>query len=275
VKLNLNNMVKYHRGDRAEIKSLSAGFVVRWLLALSLFGVMGLGLSIGSAKLLDPQILPFKVVRIEGDFKYLDRHELEQVVGAEIRGGFFTVNVDAVRAKALQLPWVAEAAVRRVWPDTLLIKVVEQIPLARWGGKLLVNQNAELFQSTGQKMPADLPQLIGPEGTEIEVVTNYRVVRSVFEPLGLRVIKLQLDPRRAWTLGFSDGSSIRVGNRDVKQRMARFSRLYPRLKAAGLGQLKQVDLRYTNGLVVHWDQSEMKSQAAQSVDKSTKSKELG
>ncbi|VAX08768.1 Cell division protein FtsQ [hydrothermal vent metagenome] len=275
MKVSLNNPAGHGQVGKVEDKPISSGTVMRWLLACSMFGLIGLGLVAGSAKLLDPQVMPFKVVRIEGEFKYLNRHELEQAIGAEISGGFFSVDVAALRTRALQLPWVAKVAVRRVWPDTLLIQVVEQVPLARWGDKLLVNQNAGLFQPQEGEVPSGFPWLDGPVGTEAEVVANYRSAISILDRLGLRVVRLQLDPRRAWTIEFADGSGIRLGSQDIQQRLARFARLYPQLKAAGLGQPKQVDLRYTNGLVVHWERDGINGQAAKSVGKSTTNKGFG
>ena len=236
--------------------------VLRWCLALSLFCAMGVGATLGSAKLLDPQTLPLKVVRIEGDFKHLNRQELEQVVAAVVRGGFFTVDVEAVRAEAKRLPWVDEVGVRRIWPDTLQIWVAEQVPLARWGEQQLVNHRGEVFTPAADEIPPGLPRLAGPVGTGAEMVASYRAMQISLDAIGLSILRLQQNARRAWSVEFADRTAIRLGNRDVGQRLARFIRLYPRLKAAGRGRPKQVDLRYTNGFVVHWEPDEAPEKSA-------------
>ncbi|HEC17690.1 MAG TPA: FtsQ-type POTRA domain-containing protein [Sedimenticola sp.] len=229
--------------------------LLRWGLALSLFGAMGAGAVLGGARLLDPQTLPLKVVRIEGEFKYLDRRRLEQVVAAQLRGGFFTVDVEAVRAKVRALPWVDEAGVRRIWPDTLQIRVTEQAPLARWGGRRLLNRRGEVFSPAPAEIPPGLPQLAGPEGTAAGMAARYRAMQARLDAAGLRIVRLQQDERRAWSIEFADGAVIRLGSRDLDRRLARFIRLYPRLRDAGRGRPRQVDLRYTNGFVVHWDEA--------------------
>jgi len=248
------------------------GGIFRWSLALVLFGVMGGGAMVASAKLQDPQVFPLKVVRINGEFKYLDRQKLEQGMAMQVREGFFTLDVESVHARLLQMPWVAKLAVRRVWPDTLLVTVEEQVPLARWGNKQLVNMQGELFQPAKNEIPAGLPQFFGPKGTELEMVARYQAMRPRFEDVGLQIVKVEQNSRRAWFIEFADQSAIRLGNQHIDERLRRFVRLYPRLKAAGQGKPKQVDLRYTNGFVVHWELSE---QAAWSTTDITKRNELG
>ena len=66
--------------------------------------------------------MPFKVVRIDGQLRYLDRLQIERAVDGEIRGNFFTVDVERVHRAARDLPWIDRVSVRRVWPQTLVNK---------------------------------------------------------------------------------------------------------------------------------------------------------
>jgi len=246
--------VKQKKGSRsaAWLAGLSWPLFRRWATASLLVITLGLGIHAGVGWLKDPNSLPLQVVRIEGDFVYLDRHALELVVADEVRGGFFTVDVETVRTAVRALPWVDEVAVRRVWPDTLRIWVVEQVPLARWGKNGLVNVRGEGFRPAGDELPAGLPLLEGPEGTEQEMMRRYLELQRKLDPLELKVARLRQDARGAWLSEFDNGTLVELGNRDLLVRMDRFLRLYPRLKATGRGEPVQVDLRYTNGLVVHW-----------------------
>ena len=57
---------------------------------------------------------------------------LEAVVRGELRGTFFTMDLDAARASLARVPWVRVVALRRQWPRRLEIEVSEHEPLARF-----------------------------------------------------------------------------------------------------------------------------------------------
>lgn len=222
----------------------------RWLLGLTLFGAMGGGAAWGLLQLRDPRVMPLNVVRIDGDFRHLDRSELEKAVGEAIRGNFFTVDVEAVRAAAHRLAWVDEVSVRRVWPGTLKMQVKEQVPLARWGEAALVNGRGEVFEPRASELPEGLPRLAGPDGSGSEVVAEYLRIGQALAPLGLQVAELATEPRGGWRMVDGGGMALQLGTRDQGARLARFIRVYPRLLAEDPRPLAAVDLRYTNGLAV-------------------------
>ena len=222
----------------------------RWLLGLVLFGSMGGAAVWGFVRLQDPAVMPLTVVRIDGEFRHLDRRDLEQAVGGAIQGNFFTVDVAQVRKAAHALPWVDEVSVRRVWPGTLKMHVTEQVPLARWGAQALVTGRGVVFQPPASELPEGLPELSGPDGSGMEVVAEYLKLRAELSVLGLQVAQLSADARGGWRLRDQGGMEVHFGTRDQAQRLARFIRVYPRLLDESPRPLVSVDLRYTNGIAV-------------------------
>src|SRR5690625_150160 len=111
------------------------------LLALFLIGVV----IWGGERLSDPQTLPLRKVNIEGQFTHITKQKLSEAVAPYVTGGFFTIDLEAIQTAAEELPWVARTEVRRVWPDSLQIRVEEQAPLARWGKSSLVSMRGEVF----------------------------------------------------------------------------------------------------------------------------------
>lgn len=234
----------------------------RWLSGLMLFALMGAGGMWVAAQLRDPAVLPLKVVRIDGQLRYLERSVIESAVSRAVRGNFFMLDVERVKAAAQKLPWVARASVRRIWPDILQMKVVEQVPLARWGARGLVNHNGGTFAPAAEQIPDGLPMLSGPVGTAPEVVRLYKTLHPRLALLGLQLSHLQLDARLAWRLEFTDGLRLQLGSRDIENRMERFIRIYPRLAEAADQRLLGIDLRYTNGFAVRWESQQAVSQPA-------------
>ncbi len=235
-----------------EQKPTRGRIIVRWTGLLLLLGAVAAGVDWGITRLRDPQLLPVRVVRIDGSFHHLQRPALEQAVASRLHGGFFTVDVAAVQDAVDRLPWVDRTSVRLIWPGTLQVTVEEQVPLARWQKKRLLNRRGEVFDPADIEPPAGLPLLSGPDGSEGEVLRRYRDLQTRLQPLGREIRELLLDARRAWTLQLDNGLVIRLGNKDVAARLARFFLVYPRLQQTET-RLREMDLRYPNGFAVRAD----------------------
>ena len=203
----------------------------------------------------NPTNMPLRAVHVEGEFRKLSKTQLQTAIAKVAQGGFFAVNVEAVRRAAESLPWVESATVRRVWPDTLQLHVVEQRAAARWGEGGVLNMRGQLFKPEEASIPPKLPQLNGPEELRRRVMENYIAMTAALAPIGRRVQTLALDQRRAWVLTLDNGVEVKLGRDDALKRLGRFVRVYPTVFAAREAELKTVDLRYSNGFAVRWDRS--------------------
>lgn len=222
-----------------------------WLKVMLLVGVAGAGLYWGVVLVTDPMLLPLKVVRTDGKFRYMQRQDLEQAVADLTRGGFLTVDVAAIRDRARTLPWVDRVSIRRVWPDSLQLWVEEHVPLSRWQGEAMLNVRGEVFRPKPGAIPPGFPLLSGPDGSEKELARYYMSVKARLGAMGLGIAEMMMDERRAWSMKLTNGAVIRFGSKDLDHRLARFYSIYPLLQAEKRG-LKEVDLRYTNGFAVSW-----------------------
>lgn len=227
---------------------------VRTLTGLLLIAILVSTGAFARQWLSDPYRFPLDVVEVKGDFRYLDKQRLQDAVASHVEGGFFTVDVNAVRTAAEQLPWVHKAAVKRVWPATLRISIEEQQATARWGEHGYLNSNGEPFFPEEDNLSLELPALAGPEGHELKVLEGYQRVTKTLAPLGLQVTRMELDSRRAWHLQVGNGVLLELGRADTRQRLQRFIDAYPTVFAGRIEELKRVDLRYSNGFSVYWQQ---------------------
>ncbi len=233
------------------------GWLNRRLLgALVLFGGLGSLLGYGGWQLAQPDTLPIHAVQVKGEFRYLDKADLYAALGEPASGGFFNVDVRAVKLAAESLPWVDRASVRRVWPDSLRVAVVEQVPLARWrqagGSTALVNRRGELFAAAGAEQLAQLPLFHAPEGAAETVAAQYQRLSVSLATLGLSVRELGLNQRRAWHLRLNNGVLLLLGRGGNETVLDRFMSAWPLALAAHAEAIERVDLRYTNGFAVRW-----------------------
>ena len=221
------------------------------------WGALGL-LAYGAASWIAAQPwFALRSIEVKTPVMHVTEAQIRLVAERQVRGTFFTVDLDRVRNSLEKLPWVREARVERRWPDTLVVSLVEHVPLARWNDDALVSEEGEVF---GAAASAKLPRLVGPEGSSTEVVAAYRRYQATLAPLGMTIDELRLSPRRAWRLRLGSGMQLALGRQQTDARLVRFVKLYPRLfgpQQAKDGQPAavpptplMVDLRYTDGFAL-------------------------
>ena len=79
--------------------------------------------------------------------KHMDENQLLAKAGFEAGTNVFRVDLRAIRERVEQLPWVRHAMVERVFPDQIIIKVIEREPigLARIQGEITSWTSTEKF----------------------------------------------------------------------------------------------------------------------------------
>jgi len=194
----------------------------------------------------------FRKVVIEGQFQRADPAHLRAVVREELSGTFFTLRLAEARASLERVPWVKTAALRREWPDTLRIEIVEHQPLARWNDAALVDTDGEVFIAD---FAGALPQLEGPDGTAALVAARFRDYGAALASRALALAELSLSARGGWRLRTTGAAplTIELGRTEPSEHLARFVAYYGRtvgaLSRAGK-RTDYVDLRYGNGFAV-------------------------
>ena len=201
----------------------------------------------GAVWVLHRPLFALKKVEIVRPLAYTSAGEVRSVVDGSVAGNFFTIDLPAVQRALEQLPWIAEARVSRLWPDTLRVVLVERTPYARWQGGGLVSDNGTVFAGD---VPGDFPLFAGPTGSGQEMLDSYRAFQNIVAPLGVRITELDLSARQAWRMTWSDGTELALGRVDVPARLARFVALYGPLVARLNAKPVYVDLRYADGFAV-------------------------
>lgn len=195
---------------------------------------------------------PVRRVEVEGKFQRVAPPEIEQAVAPYAAAGFLSVDLQRVQAALERIDWVDRAQVERSWPNGLKVFITEHVPAAKWGVDGLLNTRGELFLREARHVPPELPQLNGPEGSETEVAKLYLETYPRLLTVGMRLAKVELDPRGAWELTLGNGVSVRLGRQDVSDRLERFINVASPLVATRAAEISYVDLRYSNGFSVGW-----------------------
>jgi cell division protein FtsQ len=243
-------MANTRQAYRAEVAQARRTYLRRLLGALAMLGFFAV-LAVVFLRFIAPENMPIKRVLIEGDLKHQARGELMDAVASHARAGFFRVDLGRLEKSLEKLPWVAAASARRAWPDALLVRVREQVPIARWGTHALLNSRGEIFKPTGD-LPEDLPLLFGPEGRERYLITQFHRASQLLKSAGLGLKALVEDERRSWYMVLDNGIPVALGRNQPEHKILRFSRIYPRTLTDRAELVAGVDMRYPNGFAVAW-----------------------
>ncbi|MGH8197000.1 MAG: cell division protein FtsQ/DivIB [Steroidobacteraceae bacterium] len=242
-------------GRRIELPKLEWPRAGRVVGALAALGSLALLLTFG----LDQ---PVRSIVIDGPFQRVAAVEVQQAALGSLQGGFVSADLDRLRKSVEALAWVDRARVQRLWPDSVRVEIVEQQPAARWGEDGLLNTRGELFASGVRHVPPELPRLDGPPGTEWQVAQRYLVIQGRLVEQGLRIAALRLDARGAWELDLSNGVTVRLGRRQVDERMDRFVEIGAQVIAGRAADIHYVDMRYSNGFSIGWRRNRMPERVA-------------
>jgi len=104
-------------------------------------------------------------------------------------------------------------------------------------------------------VPTELPRLSGPDGSESQVAQRYLSVQGRMLEAGLRIAALRLDERGAWEMDLDNGVTVRLGRRDVDERIDRFIHTASQVISHRLNEIGYVDMRYSNGFAIGWRNS--------------------
>jgi len=201
-----------------------------------------------------------KRVDVRGDLRHVTAVSVRAALAGRLRGNYFTMRLEDTRRLFETVPWVAQASVRRVWPDRLLVTLIEHRALGVWADGRLLSDRGVLFVANPDEAEiyGALPEFTGPDLAARDAARRYYELSAQFAALSLRIDAIDISDRKAWSLRVSDEarealpSRIELGRDStaapLSQRVAQIIAAYPLVIAQFGGAPARIDARYANGL---------------------------
>ncbi len=222
------------------------------LFATSIFTLLWLAASPLQAS--EEASFDVRWIEVHGEFERVTAEQVRTAAAPLARVGFFQLELDAVRERVLALPWVRAAQVRKRWPDRIEITVYEYQPVARWGDDSLVDADGNIFSVPGSEDMRALIQLIGPDDQVKTMLAFSEAVRFQLEQTGMDLAQLILSELGAWKATLRNGMELNLGRDEPLERLDRVVTVFDELLADPARVPKRIDLRYTNGFAVKWQE---------------------
>ncbi|PHQ81540.1 MAG: hypothetical protein COB66_01870 [Coxiella sp. (in: Bacteria)] len=200
----------------------------------------------------DPRNYPIEHVKLVTQGQYIPQIDIRKAIRAHTHGGFFSLDIKGLKQGLLYDPWVKNVSIRRVWPNSLVVDIQEQQPLARWGMSGVLSTQGDVFYPASSTIPQSLPEIDGPMSAKGDILSNLILFSSELASLNLSVTKLVVSPRLSWMVWLNNGIRVNLCRSDVQNRFDEFVKLYPRVIGNRAQDVVSVNLCYPNGLAVRW-----------------------
>ena len=191
-------------------------------------------------------------VEVQGATRHIDKAAVEQGLWAQINAPLLDLDLQRLHESLVEQPWINEASIKRSWPAAIEVQLTEEVPVARWGGKGLLNHEGDIFWPELKPEYEALPQLNGPSHETVRIMQQYHDLSQLFSRSQMRILGLTLEPRGAWDIELDNGIHIIAGREELMPRLRRFLDVYAAQLADRAAEVAEVDIRYTNGVAVRW-----------------------
>jgi cell division protein FtsQ len=160
----------------------------------------------------------------------------------------FGADIQGARQRLLALDWVADAQVRRQYPDSVTVSLVEKLPFALWqtpSGLYVVERSGRVITRAGDVEFPHLPFLLGDgapqSGAElVDAIAQHRAVVA-------RVKAMERVSNRRWNLLLDDGVVVELPETGWAMQLDELEHLIVD-KAVLERDIREIDLRSPDNL---------------------------
>jgi cell division protein FtsQ len=180
----------------------------------------------------------------------INREQALALAGVTSRSSLLFFDAETARARLVANPWVADAAVLKLYPDRLLITLTERRAFALWqrnGQIKVIAEDGTVLQPFVEDRYRGLPLVVG-SGAErrakdfIGLIDRFPEIRSA-----VRASVLVAD--RRWNLRLTNGLDVRLPERDLQAALERLVKLDHDKKLLSR-DINSIDLRLPDRVTV-------------------------
>ena len=213
-----------------------------------------------------------RVVTVEGQLAESEAAEIRRRIGQVLEGRLLTMDVSRLRERVLELSWPDKVSVRKVWPDTIVVRVARRTVVARWADSAYLTPGGEIVSTPNG--PLDVPVFDCALASPREAMEVYRYLQGMAADAHLVIERVSENEIGEWQLGFAapaarrvelaptagvqagnGGPTVMLGADSVRERMQRFLAAWSKFLVERAAAVDYVDLRYGSGMAVRWRQA--------------------
>jgi cell division protein FtsQ len=214
---------------------------------------------------------PIASVSLAGE-RHVSRADIFAAAGVSDHASLLFLDVEAARARLQAIPWIAEATVRKLYPDRLQITLIEREPFALWqvNGRIsIVAADGTVIGPFADQKFATLPFVVGIGAAAR--AKAFLATLDRFPGLRQQVRAAVLVAERRWNLKLTNGIDVRLPEHDVEAALDTLAAL-DRDNSLLTRDIAAIDLRLPDRVTVRLSDAAAQAREALSGDKKTKRK---
>ncbi|HEY0506514.1 MAG TPA: FtsQ-type POTRA domain-containing protein [Blastococcus sp.] len=210
--------------------------------------------ALGWALLAGP-LLAVRTVQVDGAGT-LPADLVRESAGIEVGLPLLRVDVDAAEERVAQLPQVASVEVARGWPSSVVITVVERVPVAivgEPGRRSLVDAEGVLFDSvTGSAPPGVVPLDVARPGSgDPATMAGLAAVSALPAEVRRDVVQAAATSAEDISLTLTEGTIVRWGDAERStDKAAALAGLLEQIDAGRLEPAQTIDVSTPSAVVL-------------------------
>lgn len=200
----------------------------------------------------------------------LRREQVLAAAGITEHTSLVLLNADTARDKLKSNPWIADAVVRKFYPNRIEIEVTEREAFALWQrkGKLaIVSRDGTVLEEISGDRPEKLPLVVG-EGAA-RAAAEFLAVLDRFPSIKAEVYGAVFIAERRWNLRMTNGIDVRLPEHNLivafeaLTKLSRDQKIFTR-------DIEMIDLRIPGQVVVRMSDAAAAAYDAQRKPAKTK-----
>ncbi|MEI6896059.1 MAG: FtsQ-type POTRA domain-containing protein [Psychromonas sp.] len=204
--------------------------------------------------LTDVKSVPLNALILTGNNRHVTFDKVRDVlIRQEDRLNFFTVEIAQIQKELEAMPWVYSVSIRKRWPETLKIHIVEQSIVAVWNNKALLNRFGEIVEILPAAGKHPYVELYGNDELANDVLIIYKKLHQLLKVSDFDIASLESDQRQSTSLTLKNGLLLRLGKEQKLDRVQLFLTVYPLINEKyNVNKIDYIDLRYDTGFAIGW-----------------------
>lgn len=166
-----------------------------------------------------------KEIKVKGNLR-LTENSIVKESGIEVGQNILRLNKNIIKDNLFRLSYIEDASIRRTWPDTITISVIEKEEIAKvvtFGSTIALDENGQVLEAYSDNSLVDVPLIDNIEvfsyginkvleTSDNEKINNLLEVLKIFEKNDMLQIVEKIDKNEGIIIYTKDGHIANLGD---------------------------------------------------------------